>query len=83
MAQSRVQADEREQIQTCGVRPPPAFLQEVSALGSIPLTRREEGQTMTEYAVVLAVITPALILVFATMADAIVARLQTVAAFLT
>ncbi len=38
---------------------------------------------MTEYAVVLAVITPALILVFATMADAIVARLQTVAAFLT
>ena len=37
---------------------------------------------MAEYAVVLAVITPALILAFATMADAIVARLQTVVAFL-
>ena len=59
------------------------LLQEVSALGSIPLTRREEGQTMTEYAVVLAIITPALILVFATIADAIVARLQTLVAFLT
>lgn len=67
----------------CGVRPPPAFLQEVPALGYIPLTRREDGQTMAEYAVVLAVITPALILVFATMADAIIARLQTVVGFLT
>ena len=36
---------------------------------------------MAEYAVVLAVITPALILAFATMADGIVARLQTVVAF--
>ena len=35
---------------------------------------------MTEYAVVLAVITLALILAFATMADGIVARLQTVVA---
>jgi Flp pilus assembly pilin Flp len=52
-------------------------------VGSIPLTHREDGQTMAEYAVVLAVITPALILVFATMADAIVARLQTVVGFLT
>ena len=69
-----------EQIQTSGVRPPPAFLQEVSALGSILLTRRDEGQTMAEYAVVPAVITPALILAFATMADGIVARLQTVVA---
>ena len=49
-------------------------------MGSILLTRRDEGQTMAEYAVVLAVITPALILAFATMADGIVARLQTVVA---
>ena len=45
--------------------------------------RREEGQTMAEYAVVLGVITPVLVLLFATMGNAIVARLQTVASFLT
>jgi hypothetical protein len=37
---------------------------------------------MAEYAVVIAVITPALVLLFATMADAIVERLQTVVGFL-
>ena len=52
-------------------------------MGFTQLTRREDGQTMAEYAVVLAVITPALVLVLATMSNAIVARLQTVAGFLT
>jgi Flp pilus assembly pilin Flp len=52
-------------------------------MGYRQLMHREDGQTMAEYAVVLAVITPALILMFATMADAIVARLQTVVGFLT
>ncbi len=37
---------------------------------------------MTEYAVVLGVITPVLVLVFATMSEAIIARLQTVVGFL-
>jgi len=37
---------------------------------------------MAEYAVVLGVITPVLVLLFATMSDAIVARLQTVIGFL-
>ena len=37
---------------------------------------------MAEYAVVLGVITPALVLVFATMGSAIVARIQTLVAFL-
>ena len=46
-------------------------------------TRREEGQTMAEYAVVIGVITPVLVLLFAAMADAIIARLQTVVGFLT
>ena len=50
------------------MRPPPAGLQEVPALGYKQLTRREEGQTMAEYAVVIGVITPVLVLVFATMA---------------
>jgi len=58
-------------------------LQEVSALGYRQLTGREDGQTMAEYAVILGVITPVLVLLFATMGGAIVARLQTVAGFLT
>jgi Flp pilus assembly pilin Flp len=65
----------------CGHHPP--GLLEVSAMGFRQLTRRDDGQTMAEYAVVLGVITPALVIVFATMGGAIVARLQTVAGFLT
>jgi Flp pilus assembly pilin Flp len=38
---------------------------------------------MTEYAVVLGVITPVLVLLFATMSEAIIGRLQTVVGFLT
>ena len=45
--------------------------------------RRCEGQTMTEYAVVIGVITPVLVVLFAAMSDAIVGRLQTVVGFLT
>jgi Flp pilus assembly pilin Flp len=52
-------------------------------LGFKQLMRRDEGQTMTEYAVVIGVITPVLVLLFAVMGGAIVARLQTVAGFLT
>jgi Flp pilus assembly pilin Flp len=51
-------------------------------LGLKQLMRREDGQTMSEYAVVLAVITPVLVLALATMGGAIVARIQTVAGFL-
>ena len=65
----------------CGHHPP--GLQEVSAVGFNQLRRREQGQTMAEYAVVIGVITPVLVLMFAVMADAIVARLQTVVGFLT
>ncbi len=35
------------------------------------LMRREEGQTMTEYAVVLAIITPAIILGFAVLSGGV------------
>ena len=52
-------------------------------MGFTQLIRREDGQTMTEYAVVLGVITPVLVILFATMGGAIAARLQTVAGFLT
>jgi hypothetical protein len=38
---------------------------------------------MAEYAVVLGVITPVLVLLFATMSEAIIGRLQTVVGFLT
>ena len=44
--------------------------------------RREGGQTMTEYAVVLAVITPFIVAAFALLSDGFVDRLQTVTGFL-
>ena len=43
---------------------------------------REDGQTMSEYALVLAVITPAIVAAFALLSDAFAARLSTVAGFL-
>jgi Flp pilus assembly pilin Flp len=57
--------------------------QEVPAVRFEQPTRREEGQTMAEYAVVIGVITPVLVLLFAAMSDAIIARLETVVGFLT
>jgi Flp pilus assembly pilin Flp len=52
-------------------------------LGFKQLSRGAEGQTMAEYAVILGVITPVLVLLLATMSGAIIARLQTVAGYLT
>jgi Flp pilus assembly pilin Flp len=43
--------------------------------------RREDGQTMAEYAVVLAVITPAIVAAFAILSDAVAERVGTVIAF--
>ena len=83
MVPRRASDDHMKQHRTCGMRPPPAGLQEVPAVGFQQLTRRQEGQTMAEYAVVIGVITPVLVLMLALMADAIVARLQTVDGFLT
>jgi Flp pilus assembly pilin Flp len=42
---------------------------------------REQGQTMTEYAVVLAVITPAIVAAFALLSDGFVDRLETVVSY--
>ncbi len=44
--------------------------------------RREQGQTMTEYAVVLAVITPFIVAALALLSDSFVARLEAVTGFL-
>jgi Flp pilus assembly pilin Flp len=46
------------------------------------LWRREDGQTMTEYAVVIGVITPIIVVAFAAMSDAVAARLETIVGFL-
>ena len=46
------------------------------------LLRREDGQTMAEYAVVIGVITPIIVLAFAAMSDAVASRLETVVGFL-
>ena len=48
---------------------------------AFPSRRDEQGQTMSEYAVVLAVITPAIVAAFALLSDRFVARLETVAGF--
>ncbi len=42
----------------------------------------EQGQTMTEYAVVLAVVTPFIVAALALLSDSFVARLETVTGFL-
>lgn len=43
--------------------------------------RREDGQTMAEYAVVLAVITPGIVAALALLSDSFVNRVETVASF--
>ena len=45
--------------------------------------RREEGQTMAEYAVILGVITPVLVLLFTSLLDPLVDRIMTLVGFLT
>jgi Flp pilus assembly pilin Flp len=45
--------------------------------------RREEGQTMAEYAVVLGVITPVLVVLFMTLTDPIVDRITSLIGYLT
>jgi Flp pilus assembly pilin Flp len=45
-------------------------------------TRRDEGQTMAEYAVILGVITPAIILAFAVLSGAIGPLFNKIADFL-
>lgn len=45
--------------------------------------RDETGQTMSEYAIVLAVITPAIVAALALLSESFQERLETVASFLT
>jgi Flp pilus assembly pilin Flp len=45
--------------------------------------RRETGQTMAEYGVVLAVITPAIVLGISLLSGRVQARIETVIAFFT
>jgi len=48
----------------------------------MPSSRREEGQTMAEYVVVLAVITPIVLLAFAGISDAVLNAINNVRGFL-
>jgi Flp pilus assembly pilin Flp len=48
----------------------------------MPPWRREEGQTTAEYAVVLAVITPIVILGFASLSDAVLHAIDNARSFL-
>lgn len=49
---------------------------------SLSCWRREAGQTMAEYAIVLAVITPAIILAFGVLSGAIVPSIENVIGYL-
>ena len=42
---------------------------------------RQEGQTMSEYAVILGVITPAIVAALAVLSDRFLARLETVTSY--
>ena len=44
--------------------------------------RREDGQTMAEYGVILAVITPAIVAVLALMSDSIATRIAAIASII-
>ena len=46
------------------------------------IVSREDGQTMAEYAVILGVITPLLVLALAALSDAVADRLNAVVGFL-
>jgi Flp pilus assembly pilin Flp len=59
----------------CGSRTGGGRMQAVS------IWRRDDGQTMSEYAVVLAVITPAIVAALALLSDSFVNRLETVAGY--
>jgi Flp pilus assembly pilin Flp len=50
-------------------------------MGAVSLLRREDGQTMAEYAVVLAVITPVIVASFALLSDSFISRVQSIAGF--
>jgi len=46
-----------------------------------PLARREDGQTMPEYALILGILTPAIIIAYGLLSGAIQSRIETVIAF--
>jgi Flp pilus assembly pilin Flp len=68
---------ERHDPRVCGDRTGGDRMQAVS------VWRRSDGQTMSEYAIVLAVIAPAIVAAFAVLSDSFVERLETVAGFFT
>jgi Flp pilus assembly pilin Flp len=52
-----------------------------ASMWQIPELMREDGQTMAEYGVVLAVITPLIVAVLALLSGSVAQRLQTVAGY--
>jgi Flp pilus assembly pilin Flp len=79
MADIPVVSDNGRGRRTLGVRPPNDGGGRMRAVRTL---RRDEGQTMSEYAVVLAVITPAIIAALALLSERVASRLDFVRAFL-
>ena len=48
---------------------------------AVRIMKREDGQTMSEYAIVLAVITPAIVLAFAALSDSVAGAVNAVLAY--
>jgi Flp pilus assembly pilin Flp len=80
MAEEAVSADD-ESTWTCGKGPPP--VEEVARLSIEQVRSGEEGQTMTEYVVVLGVITPVILLLFTSLLDPMAERLMELVGWLT
>jgi Flp pilus assembly pilin Flp len=78
----RVREERSERSLDRGMAPPgsPGDHESMRKLG---LLRRQDGQTAAEYSIILAVITPAIILALAMFADSVAARVQQIASYLT
>ena len=77
MASSSIRPDDVTTKKRVACGPPD---QEVR-MRAVSILRRSDGQTMSEYAIVLAVITPAIVAAFAVLSDAVADRIGTVIAF--
>ena len=79
----KVALDDDVTITRTGRQRPPLMFAGGVAVTARQAIRREAGQTMAEYAVVLGVITPVLLLLFTSLLDPIVDRITTLIGYLT
>ena len=79
MVAGAVSADD-ESTRTCGTVP---AVEEVAHVSVEHLRQAEDGQTMTEYVVILGVITPVILLLFTSLLDPMADRIMVLVGWLT